>query len=120
MNYQSISIRESKVGRDQFLAKMIQMEESEMLDLAIDLFDNRNEFKTQYDRANAITVAAVAWWYAGKNEIAQNMITQALNTLGRKDRVRDRLTFLISDCLTLGVKPESVKDSFVRGGMVNA
>lgn len=119
MNYQ-ISIKETKSNRDKFLSEIVTRgDRDEMVQVALDLVylaENSEYVKTQYDRANARTCAAILWWFADDIQNAKRHIHLAIQELNKPQLRRDRLTFLVKQAIYREIPAREFLDVFVEGG----
>jgi hypothetical protein len=115
-----ISIKKTKANRDKFLGEiLIRDDRDEMVQTALDLVylaENSDQIKTQYDRANARTCAAILWWFADEIENAKLHIHLAIKELNKPQLRRDRLTFLVKRCIYTEVPAKEFLDCFLEGG----
>lgn len=114
-----ISIKNNKQQRDKFLGELLERNDrDELVQTAINLVSvaNIKQIKTQYDRANARTCAAILWWAIGEIKIAKLYIQGAVNELNKSDKARDRLTFLVNSYLDQNIDFGYVRYIFINGG----
>lgn len=114
---EKISIKETKSLRDKFLAEIVTRgNRDEMIQTALALVylaENSKEIKTQYDRANARTCAAILWWFSEDIENAKRHISLAIKELGKPQLRRDRLTFLVKNAIYSEVPAQRFSDVFL-------
>jgi hypothetical protein len=101
--------------RDEFLSEAVnKSSEQGLLVLADTLLNEVPKARSKYDKANALTCAAIFLWFANRAADASEINNRALKALDglAKERTRGRLTHLIHLALSTKQPAEHYKDVF--------